>query len=185
MHEIFLPLFKSHLEDALNKREVEIFIDREKIKSGQAWERKITHELIHSRIMVSIFSPVYFNSEWCRREFAIMDYRQRQCGFEEQGNKFGIIVPLKISDGDNFPKGATRLQIANFNDSFIYSQSFLNSPRGDDFQVHLKNWINDVALAYNNAPAWDDNWLNETWVNTPIATQHDLINTPSKYQPTL
>lgn len=116
VNDIFLPFFKSYLEDALNLREVKIFIDIDEIKSGQAFDAKIKNALIHSKIMVSIFSPAYFLSEWCKKEFAIIDYRQRQCGYLTVENPNGLIVPIKIFDGEHFPEYVNEIfQITDFN----------------------------------------------------------------------
>lgn len=80
VHNEFCRFFQVYLEEALGY-DVDIFIDTEEIINGEAWKRKIESALIHSKVMVSICSSNYFNSEWCIKEFAFMDYRQIKHGY--------------------------------------------------------------------------------------------------------
>ena len=184
VNDIFYPLFKPYLEEALNIKSVKIFKDTTDIKSGQAWEKKIKNAVIHSKIMVSIFSPAYFNSEWCKREFAIMDYRQRQCGFLTIENPNGLIIPLKIFDGEHFPEYANSLQIFDCN-NFNRVGAVKQSPLYIEFQGMLQKWVEDVAIAYNNVPEWNDAWKHADWINKSWVDLDRLNSSSSKKPPTL
>jgi len=177
--DAFLPLFKSYLEEALNVREVTIFKDNQEIYAGQDWDRKIKNALLHSRIMVSIFAPAYFNSEWCKKEFLIMDYRQRKCGYMSNQNPNGIIVPIKISDGDSFPEYAHSFQMSNFNLFSRVGLQAIKTQRFIDFQDSLLDWVESVAHAHRNAPAWDDNWKHPDWINDALLAGHKLESSPN------
>ena len=67
----FLGLFEHYLAETLNVRKVRIFKDDREIASGQDWSNRIKSALARSKCMVSIYTPAYFNSEWCVKEFAI------------------------------------------------------------------------------------------------------------------
>lgn len=163
--DTFLPLFKPFLEDALNVKEVKIFVDVEDIKSGQAWDSKIRNALIRSRILIPILSPAYFHSDWCKREFAFIDYRQIRCGYMTDENPDALIVPIRIFDGDSFPQYVKgRVQIRDFTNFSRVGIEGAQVPRYIEFQDNLLSWVNDVALAYNRAPVWNDEWMNPEWI---------------------
>jgi hypothetical protein len=183
VNETFYQFFKSYLEDALNIRETRIFKDTDEIYSGQAWDLKIKNALIHSKIMVCVLSPAYFQSEWCKKEFAIMDYRQVQSGFLTIDNPNGLIVPIKIFDGEHFPPYANSLQIADFNK---FSRLGLEkTPLYTDFQEHLLAWMPNVTHAYNNAPEWNNDWKHPGWIEKSWNDLDKLNSSPSKKPPTL
>ncbi len=185
VNDIFYPFFKPFLEDALNVREVRIFKDTVEITSGQAWEARIKDALIHSRIMVSIVSPAYFLSEWCKKEFAFMDFRQRACNFMTVKNPNGLIVPLKISDGDNFSDYVKAFQIEHFNDYFRIGPGFEKTIRHVDMQEKLLDWVNEVANAHRNAPEWNDEWLHPDWFSNAWQNLDELNSSIPKTPPTL
>ena len=185
VNNIFLPFFKPLLEDALNIHSVSIFQDTSGILTGQDWENRILDALLHSRIMVSIFTPAYFNSEWCKKEFAIMDYRQRELGYMSLQNSNGIIVPLKISDGEHFPEIAKELQIADFNNYHRIGPGFPYTPLYIEMQGKLQSWINDVAYAHKNAPDWNAEWLDRKWVEQSFLNLDKLDSGQSLTPPTL
>ncbi|HAY07878.1 MAG TPA: hypothetical protein DCY26_14645, partial [Hyphomonas sp.] len=50
-------------------RRLEVFFDKQAIKDGQDWERRIYTGLRESRLFLAFLSPNYLKSEWCRREW--------------------------------------------------------------------------------------------------------------------
>ena len=167
VNKIFLPFFKPYLEEAICIKNAAIFIDTDEIKTGQKWENKIKQALIHSKIMVSILSPAYFNSDWCVKEFAFMDYRQINCSYPNNENFNGLIVPIKLIDGENFSDHVNEIQNKPFNDYYRVGKGFIDSPLHSDFQHELQKWIHDVAHAYNNAPDFNEDWRLPDWINKP------------------
>lgn len=182
--ETFYPKFVEYICEALNKDAV-IFKDTDEIKTGQTWDLKIKSALIHSKIMVSVFSAAYFRSEWCKKEFAFMDYRQKQCGLSTIENPNGLIVPIKIFDGEHFPEYANRLQISDFNKFYRDSLHLTNSPVYIDFQDRLDIFVQDVALAYNNAPEWNEEWKQPEWISNAWKGIEKLNGLSDKTNPKL
>ena len=185
VNEVFLPFFKPYLEDALNIKNVSIFQDVSEIKSGQDWEEKILSALLHSRIMVSVLSPAYFNSEWCKKEFAVMDYRQRQLGYMTLDKPSGIIVPVKISDGEYFPKAAKAIQIKDLNKYHRTGPGFPHTPLFVDLQGELQKWVDDVALAHRSAPEFDTCWTDNEWLEKSYSHAETLQYTRALNPPVL
>jgi len=166
VNDIFFPLFKPYLDDALNKDTL-IFKDILEIKSGNDWAMRIRNGLIHSKVMVSIFNPGYFRSEWCMREFAVMNHRQKELGYLTQSNPNGLIVPVKIFDGEHFPDYATCIQTLDCIKYNRVGPAVKNTPMFLDFQEELQKWVYQVASAIEKCPDWDAQWLENDWVDKP------------------
>jgi hypothetical protein len=135
--------------------------------------------------MVSVLSPSYFNSDWCKKEFAFMDYRQRKSGYLSQDNPNGLIVPLKIRDGEHFPDYLKTIQIANFNNYLRVGEGFRKTPLYVEFQGKLQDWVEDVKHAYNLAPEWNEDWKHPDWINKAWEDLDKLKGSPTKNHPVL
>jgi hypothetical protein len=177
VNEIFYPLFEPLVSEALNK-DAAIFMDTQDIRGGMFWEQKIKQALAHSRIMVSILTPRYFQSEWCMREFTVMLYRQGQVQLENSNT--GLIVPLKIFDGEYFPKQASDIQILDCNDFCRIGDAMKSSQIYIDLQSALVKWVVDVATAVVNAPEWDSDWQTDEWLENPYQNWKPLPSVSSK-----
>jgi hypothetical protein len=62
-------------------RKLRLFVDREGVRSANLWERLIHSALSNSAAIVAVYSPSYFVSEWCCREwdtFRIVERERRE-----------------------------------------------------------------------------------------------------------
>jgi TIR domain len=178
VNDIFFPLFKPYLDDVLNK-DVQIFKDTQEIASGADWKQKIRSALIHSKAMVSIFVPAYFRSEWCMREFSALYHRSKTLGFFSQNDAMGLVVPIRLFDGENFPGYASDLQMLDCVNYYRVGGAVKLTPLYLDLQGVLQRWVYDVAQAVNKAPEFDPRWMEEAWVEKPfekITVAPDPIN---------
>ena len=183
LQDSFLKLFEQYLSETVNY-DVKIFVDYHKIQGGDDWNKRIKNELIHSRCLVSIYSPAYFRSEWCVKEFAIMDFRQKECGFRTLQNPNGLVIPINIFDGEHFPEYATEIQYEDFRD--FNWDNIKNTELYLPFQRKLAGWVKNVANAIQLAPIWNQNWIldESKWIEHP--PQSYPINEVNKIpQPTL
>lgn len=162
-----VPFLESFVGNALN-RPIRLFLDRSGIRSGDSWPARLQRALAKSRCMVGVWSPLYFHSEWCRREAAAMLYREAQCGFRTVNRPGGLIVPVNVFDGQFFPERARQIQWLDCRRYWIVGEGFLKTERYVEFQDVLRTWADEVARAIEDAPAWD-----ETWLTAPFATVHD------------
>ncbi len=162
--EMFFPLFVPYLEDALNQ-EVSVFKDTEDIETGAAWPEHLMNALSHSRCMVSIFSPAYFRSEWCMKEFSIMYHRQKQLGYLTTAKPTGLIIPVNIFDGEHFPGFAGELQMLDCRNYYRVGDAVKHTSIYIELQGVLQQWVYDVATAIKNAPPWDPGWMEIEWTN--------------------
>lgn len=174
LEEMFLPLFTDYLEESLGGGTLKIFRDEKAIESGDHWKNKIKNALATSKCIVPILLPSYFHSEWCLKELAIIHNRQIKLGYNTLKNPSGLIIPLKIRDGDFFPKEIKDLQIFDCNDFYRVGKGVENTELYLNFQNKLIVWIEEVAKAVKNAPEWNKDWLNEDWLD--ISTDKFAIN---------
>src|SRR3954453_6975833 len=64
------PFIRTFAGNAVG-RQVSIFMDRDGIQTGDDWPLRLRRALATSRCMVAVWSPLYFVSEWCRKEAAV------------------------------------------------------------------------------------------------------------------
>lgn len=164
--EIFYPLFVPYLEEAANK-DISIFKDTEEIEAGSAWPQRIRNALANSRCMVSILIPSYFRSEWCLKEFAVMDYRQKRLGYLTDQKPEGLIVPIKLFDGEHFPEDVQQIQMLDCREFLRAEEGVKKAQLFLDLDGVLQKWVYDVAAAMARAPEWDAAWLSDEWLDIP------------------
>lgn len=167
LEEMFLPLFVDYLEEALGGRKVKIYRDVEGIEGGDNWKKNIKSALAKSRCIVPVLLPSYFHSNWCTKEFAVIYHRQIELGFNSMENPNGLIIPLKIRDGDFFPEKVKDLQIFNCNDFYRVGKGVESTELYIKFQEQLSKWVENVARAINNAPPWNPEWMKDKWLEIP------------------
>jgi hypothetical protein len=63
------------------------FFDQRDIELGATWEKTISDALQDSKVMVSIYSPGYFQSEYCGKEWEI--FLQRCQLYQERARRAG------------------------------------------------------------------------------------------------
>jgi hypothetical protein len=159
----FVPFLRTFVSNAL-ARSVRIFIDRDGIDTGDSWPLRLGHALSRSRCLVGIWSPLYFQSSWCRRECAVMMNRERRLGFRTSSNPGGLVVPVNVFDGEHFPDVAGRIQCLDCRQYWIVGEGFRKTERYVDFQDVMREWANDVAKAVSSAPPWQPNWTHKQWI---------------------
>lgn len=83
-----------------------------KLSGTDVFDEKIVKEFEHTRLMVSIVSPRYVNSEWCNRELNEFQQALEKSGGIRVGDKSRIIKVVKTPvDGDE--TGSTAYQLFN------------------------------------------------------------------------
>ncbi len=181
--EHFLPYFKFHLGNGL-ARPAEIFIDKTEIRTVQKWPARLKQALAHSRCLVGIWSPLYFRSEWCQCECAVMLHRESRLGLGTTENSDGLIVGVKVNDGIHFPQFAKDSQYADMEQFFFDEHGFTQCPLYIEFQKNISELAPDIARIVQNAPTWSQEWLTSPWLDD-IITGIKLSSPPKVAQPLL
>jgi hypothetical protein len=164
IHNHLLPFINTFVGNALNRPAV-VFVDRERISSGDSWPLKLQEAIAKSRCLVPIWSPLYFHSEWCRRECAAMFYRELKTGFRTIAKPQGLVVPINVYDGEFFPPKARNIQWIDCQRFWLVGEGFSKTERYIEFQDVLRAWSSDVASVIYNAPEWQHYWLTYDWLD--------------------
>ena len=137
------------LSQELKQLTVQIFFDTEEIKTGQRWPRRLADALRHSKCIVCIWSPLYFQSKWCVSEWKTFVERENLCQTD-------LVLPATYHDGESFPPEAQAKQMADFSDYTSTMPSFWKTERAVDFEPLLRKFARDVADLIRRAPKYDD-----------------------------
>lgn len=181
VRKIFLPDFQHYLEEQIGK-DATIFVDWHDVNTGDAWAERLKRGLAHSKCLVSLLLPTYFESDWCTKEFAVFEYRSRQSGLLTIEKPSGLIEPLALHESDRFPLILRNLQM--FDLCKYYAASIEGYKKRKKYQLlqdELKILARKVAERIDLAPQWNPDWLSDNWLEVP--TEHLRIDKFSVPQP--
>ncbi|MBK3569599.1 MULTISPECIES: TIR-like protein FxsC [unclassified Streptomyces] len=101
------------------------FLDR-RIPLGAEWEKHLKHALATCQVFVPVYSPRYFGSEWCGKEWDAFERRQRHHR-ESRPHTVTPIVPVWWLPPERVrvPAVARRLQHTHIDLSVDYRQKGL------------------------------------------------------------
>ena len=157
-------LFKFYLSHELNVPEARVFVDEESIELGEPWPEALQRALRRSKCLVCIWSPLYFQSDWCCSEWRSFQAREKMLA---EGETARLIAPLKFHDGEHFPQEAQSVQWTDVSKYNSTLSAFWSSARALELEDILKSFSADVAQMVRNAPAFRDNW--------PVVSGHGLV----------
>ena len=136
---------------------VSIYMD-ESIETGASWPDHLALNHARSKLLVAVLSRDYFQSDWCRLELALMCARESAAGFRALGNPYGLIVPLIIDDGDQFPADIQMIQgqsLHNFANPFMRR----DSPRQEEMAEVLRTLVcPTIQNMLQSAPEFNPEW---------------------------
>ncbi|MEU6657761.1 toll/interleukin-1 receptor domain-containing protein [Streptomyces sp. NPDC046821] len=69
------------------------FLDRRSLRLGLTWREPMVDAIRSTRLLVALITADYFESEWCRREWAVMMERARRAG-RSPGQEPVAVLPL-------------------------------------------------------------------------------------------
>lgn len=172
LHQHFLPIFEPFLGNALS-RPTKIFYDKGKILSGDAWPERLKRSLALSRCLVGIWSPIYFQRTYCMYECIVMLHREKQLGYRTLENPSGLVLPVTVFDGENFPEFAKAIQRSDYTRFARVGEGFARTERYVEFQDITINWVQEVAEAIRKAPPFREEWLKPEWLDGAINSWPD------------
>jgi hypothetical protein len=133
-------------------RSAQIFFDLELLETGDRWPDKLKAGLKQSRCMVSVWSPLYFQSGWCLSEWKSFLNRETRANL----GPHGLIAPVRFHDGDRFPVEARNVQSLDLTPYASALPAFWNSPRSLELEDKVKELAASTAKIINRAPLFED-----------------------------
>src|SRR5262249_26218468 len=119
----FAKKFADDLEKVLREQSTfddndePVFFDQTEIEPGTKWGERIGTGLKNSKVMVSLISPHYFQSDYCGREFQV--FMKRRDNYKSKKNLAetpGLILPVRwLSEerlGRQIPNSVKEIQFA-------------------------------------------------------------------------
>jgi len=147
-------LFRFWLTQELGKPDLRMFFDEESIETGQPWPLVLSEALKHSRCMVCIWSPLYFQSSWCLTEWRSFLERERLAELP----RYGLIAPMRFHDGEQYPEEAKNTQSVDVTRFATTLPGFWDTSRAIELEEQLKNLAIAVARMIAGAPAFRPSW---------------------------
>lgn len=151
-HKKVLDTLVHWLKQELRRDSVRIFIDTEDIRAGSRWRSQLVDSLRTSKCVVCIWSPLYFESRWCRSEWQ---------SFVKRGQLYNrnLVLPASYHDGQSFPSEARQTQCPDFSEYASTMGSFWDTKLAFEFETKLlKPFASDLARMIEDAPAFDENF---------------------------
>jgi hypothetical protein len=140
----WVEVFRKHLEQALVEKlgaRVELWQDKRDIVPGEDWPDEIRNGLANTAALVSILSPAYFNSLWCRREREAMVPDENALGQIKVGSfhRFLKVIKTPTLDHteDNFYSRLQNVTFCSNGDEFL--------PGSPDWMSSLKSTTSSLA----------------------------------------
>ena len=166
------------LEDQL-PNPVTYFIDEE-IQPGAIWEERIRGKLMVSKVALCIWSPSYFQSDWCMAEWKSMERRQELLtNARPEFADSPVLFPVIYSNGDYFPPDAQGTQYSRM---FIEDPELLNhveafkqSVKYAELASRTRKLAEQLAPRIAHAPPFQSGW---PWVR-PESLQAPMIDKPT------
>jgi hypothetical protein len=98
-------ILSAEFEQLLEEKVREVYLDKERLKGGVLFNKKLAEAICRSVCMVVIYAPVYFNRDktYCAKEYQAMEKleAERQKLLGAGGN--GLIIPIVIRGWDKVP----------------------------------------------------------------------------------
>lgn len=135
-------------------RETNLFVDEDCIETGERWPLRLREALGLSRCMVCVWSPSYFQSNWCVSEWQSFREREKRLSLTSHG----LIAPVRFHDGDHFPAETRDVQWTDVAPYTYTVPAFWASQRALELEDRLKELAHAVAGMVNTAPAFEPDW---------------------------
>lgn len=177
MEQLFFASLNHSLRRVMsNHRLPRICFDRTNFLVGEPLTETVRINVIKSRVLVCLWTPEYFESEWCRKELTIM--LQRRSIHDNRR----LILPVGIRDGQRFPDLIHQLNLLKL--EAIQNQRLANpmlnkrTQQAYDLSVIIDEWVEtSVYPAILSAPDYDPSWetmkLDEALCNNLKALPED------------
>lgn len=156
VHNHFFPKLRDCLTDEVGEVP-RIFVDQD-MNPGTIWTSDLERALSRSKVLVSVYSPQYFRSEWCVAEWKSMAEREQLLGLASRDLTQGLIIPVLYSDSANFPDYGK--------DRMWHDMKGLDSP--DPMFQQTQDWLKfhnkmrviaaNLADLLTKVPEWRPDW---------------------------
>lgn len=126
------------------------FLDIQSIQVGQDWNAALSQAIGHCRAMVALYTPDYFRSDFCGREWKAFEDRQRRHR-EATGADAKALIPVLWEPVQNIPDSVAHIQYENIAFGETYARvglrRMLVSDPGGEYREIVRLLARQVATA--------------------------------------
>ncbi|WP_090057081.1 TIR domain-containing protein [Lentzea fradiae] len=134
-----------------------VYVDRS-MERGVHWPSNLQDALRHSKIMIQLLTPQYYESRWCMAEQRSMRAREEMLGLASVEVSQGLIYPILYSDSDNFPPEEKERSWVNFKDVAHPDPVYQQSKKYLRFHTRVNQLAEDLVRLAKQAPPWQPDW---------------------------
>jgi hypothetical protein len=134
-----------------------VFLDKG-MPRGVHWPSQLEKALRHSKIMLALLTPPYFESPWCLAEWENMRAREEMLGLGGPDRPQSLVYPILYSDSDNFPDYARDLSRWDFKDLSTPEPVFQESRDWVLFHRKVTEVAQDLVVLLQQVPEWQSDW---------------------------
>jgi hypothetical protein len=164
------------LSNNLNVPTAKVFFDSTSIENGLDFNSCIADALRGSTIIISIMSPMYFNSPHCFSEIEAFCIREQMLNLR----RGSLIACARFHDGESFPASYRTLQAFDFTRFAIMAPRFWDTDKGMEFEEIIKKFAEQAAKKILSAPPLSEDFPASFFSETPSASA-DKIRRPADY----
>lgn len=161
----YLRQFYEDLSDKIREKvglgkEAQVgFFDQQDIELGTEWDKKLAQELQECRVMVSAYSPAYFNSRYCGKEWEC--FRRRRALDPALPPVIKPIIWIPQMDGENPPEAVSHIQYYRGDPAAAHNAVGLKTMRKqyarfeEGYEAFIEQLAAEILRAYKsvNLPA--------------------------------
>jgi hypothetical protein len=156
--DLTIPHVKHWLREELGGREVTFFEGELSGRDGKGLSEAARDALVNSACLLPFWSPTYFYSAACYREWRSFVLRQELI-LERDKREHGLIKPIKIWDGEHFPPEARQMEQFDASKYTPPVYGFEKTKLGGKFLRRLvREYVPSLASAVRDAPSFEQGW---------------------------
>lgn len=152
--------FYAKLEDCLADQiapPLRIYVDRTMPRAVH-WPANLQRALQHSKIMIQLLTPPYYQSEWCMAELQSMRAREQLLGLASAEIPQGLIYPILYSDSENFPLSERERSWVDFKEFAHPDPVYQQTAEFNNFHKRMRELAVDLVDLVRQAPEWRPDW---------------------------
>lgn len=154
VHNHFHPKLVKCLDDVLT-HDVSVFLDETGIDPGQKWPHALREALSTSCVILTVWCPKYFRSDWCMTEWQTLRHREEVVG---KGCP-PLVYPIRYSDGEHYHPDAHITQESRLFENLTTPEPvFAQTTEFVRFHQAVTRVANVLAERIQMVPAWNSSW---------------------------
>ncbi|MEM6541666.1 MAG: toll/interleukin-1 receptor domain-containing protein [Bacteroidota bacterium] len=150
IQDTFLPLLNHSLGMFLG-RSATLFFDYSELSAGDEFPVAIEEALRNSKILIALYTPNYFNSNWCVAEHRTFELKEKEFNSS-------LIVPIVLHNGQMFPEYARVRQWSDFREYFRLGDTFKLTERYSEFEEKVGELSDAISSLIHKVPELKKNF---------------------------